>query len=341
MFFGFVVAFTAAVIFALIFIPFMRSIKAGQPIKTIGPVWHMSKQGTPTMGGWIFIVGTVAGLVLYDYTGNSSAYITHIALFVFALVYAIIGFVDDAAKVRKRDNDGMSAGMKFVLQLAVALAFLFLMRYMGYLHPNVYVPFFEITVPFPEPLYFAFAAFVIVGTVNAVNITDGVDGVLTGTSLPVVACFAAVAYVWKSYEITAFAVALFAAMLGYLLFNFHPAKVFMGDTGSLFLGGAICAMAFALDVPLILVPLGVLYIVETFSDLIQIAQAKYLRKRFGLKWKDVPEKVKIFKMAPLHHHLEKCGWSEYKIFIVFTLISTLCAVIAFFGVFERYGRLEV
>jgi phospho-N-acetylmuramoyl-pentapeptide-transferase len=188
------------------------------------------------------------------------------------------------------------------------------------------------TVPIPEWLYFVFAAFVIVGTVNAVNLTDGVDGLATGTSLPVCLFFVAVTFAWgKDFlELGIFASALLGGLMGFLVYNFNPAKVFMGDTGSLFLGGAVAAMAFAYDMPLILITIGIMYIIETLSDIIQVG---YFKLSHGKR---------VFKMAPFHHHLEMGGWtgkkwSEKELFVLFTGISLLFAVISFIGVFQRYA----
>ena len=222
--------------------------------------------------------------------------------------------------------------MKFLLQLSAALVFIFLMRRIGFVRPNLYIPFVGTTVPIPEWLYFIFAAFVIVGTVNAVNLTDGVDGLASGTSLPVCLFFVAVTFAWgKDFlELGIFASALLGGLMGFLVYNFNPAKVFMGDTGSLFLGGAVAAMAFAYDMPLMLITIGIMYIIETLSDIIQVG---YFKLSHGKR---------VFKMAPFHHHLEMGGWtgkkwSEKELFVLFTGISLLFAVISFIGVYQRYA----
>ncbi|MDR2360942.1 MAG: phospho-N-acetylmuramoyl-pentapeptide-transferase [Oscillospiraceae bacterium] len=332
MIFPLLAGFAAAVVFAMIFIPFLRAVKAGQPIKKIGPVWHMKKEGTPTMGGWIFIVGTASGCAVFALLNPAADIKPILAIFIFALVYAVIGFIDDIKKITKRSNDGLSGFAKLLLQLAAALALILLLRYLGYLTPNLYIPFAEVTIPLPELAYEIFATFVIVGTVNAVNITDGVDGVLTGVTLPVAACFSALAFAWGSVGIGGFGIALVGGLFGFLCFNFNPAKVFMGDTGSLFLGGAIAATAFALDAPLALVPLCLIYIWEVLSDIIQVIWFKYTKRKYK-------EGRRVFKMAPFHHHLEKSGWSEKKIFLVFTIFSVICAAATYYIMFERYGKL--
>lgn len=306
-------------------VPALRRIKAGQSIKEDGPVWHMTKQGTPTMGGLMFICAIAIVCISVGIEEIIKGNYGHLFVLLFAMMYGAIGFFDDYEKLKKKQNTGLTAKQKFLLQLVVAVAFIYLLRLFGYLKPNLYVPFIDKTIPLPEVVYFVFAAFVMVGCVNAVNITDGIDGLAAGVSIPVALCYAAVAFVWGYAELGIFAAALAGGLAGFLIFNFHPAKVFMGDTGSLFLGGAICAMAFALDMPLILVTLGIVYIIETLSDIIQIA---YFKLTHGKR---------VFKMAPLHHHFEMCGWTEKKIFVIFTSVSAIFALLSFMGVFDRYG----
>ena len=233
--------------------------------------------------------------------------------------------LDDYEKLKKKQNLGLTAVQKLILQLAAAFVFIFLLRYFGYLNPNLYVPFIDTTLPLGEVLYFAFAAFVIVGCVNAVNLTDGVDGLASGVTIPVGIFYMAISAYWGYESTGVFGAAMAGSLCGFLIFNFHPAKVFMGDTGSLYLGGAVCAMAFALDMPLVLVTLGFVYIVETLSDIIQVT---YFKLSHGKR---------IFKMAPIHHHFEMCGWSEEKVFTVFSTVSAIFAVISYIAVFKRYG----
>ena len=322
---AFLVSLVATVLLGRVLIPALRRLKAGQSIKRDGPVWHMSKEGTPTMGGLMFIAGILLAVLVtcipFFRSGNWSA----LAMLAISLVYGAIGLFDDYMKVRHHHNEGLKAGQKFILQLAAAAAFVLLLRYLGFLSPNLYVPFAGVTIPLPEAVYVIFAAFVIVGTVNSVNLTDGVDGLVTGVTLPVALCFFALAALWKMESQAVFAAALTAGLIGFLVFNFHPAKVFMGDTGSLFLGGAVAALAFALDMPLVLIPLGVVYICETLSDILQVLYFKITHGK------------RIFKMAPIHHHFEKCGWSEIKVFAVFSGVSLVLAVVTFFCVRSRYG----
>ena len=321
---AFILSLGVTIVAGLILVPVLRRKKAGQSIKECGPVWHRSKQGTPTMGGLMFIAGITAACLIAGYDEMKNGQFGHIFVLAFALIYAAIGFLDDFEKLIKKRNLGLTALQKFLLQLVAAIVFVLLMRLMGYLTPNLYIPFINVTVMIPEPVYFVFAAFIIVATVNAVNITDGVDGLVTGVSIPVAVCYAAIAFLWSFTHFGVFAAALCGGLVGFLLFNFHPARVFMGDTGSLFLGGAVCAMAFAMDIPLIIVPLGIIYVVEVLSDVIQISYFKLTKGK------------RILKMAPLHHHLEMTGWSEYKLFCVFTIISAIFAVLSYFAVSSRY-----
>jgi len=189
---------------------------------------------------------------------------------------------------------------------------------------SLYVPLVNVSIKIPMPIYYAFAAFVIVGTVNSVNITDGADGLATGVTIPVAFCFVALAYIWGHTTVGIFAVALLGGLIAFLIYNFYPAKVIMGDTGSLFLGGAVCALAFAMDMPIILVTLGFVFFIEAMSDIIQVSYFKLTKGK------------RVFKMAPIHHHFEMCGWSEYKLFAVFTTVSAIFAVISYFLVYHRY-----
>ena len=328
---AFVLAFLFSTAFGKYYIPWLRKLKAGQEIKANGPTWHMSKSGTPTMGGVMFIAAIGFVVLTVGFEAMLEGEFVHIFVYLFALVFGGIGFLDDWEKIAKKQNLGLTAKMKFLLQLAAALVFVLLMRQIGYLSPNLYIPFVNKTVSMPEWLYFVFAAFVIVGTVNAVNITDGVDGLASGTSIPVALFFVAVTYLWgQDYlELGIFASALVGGLMGFLVYNFNPAQVFMGDTGSLFLGGAVAALAFAYDMPLILVTLGIMYIIETLSDIIQVG---YFKLSHGKR---------VFRMAPFHHHLEMGGWSgkkwkEKELFVLFTGISLAFAIISFIGVFHRY-----
>ena len=323
---AFVIAFAVSAVVGFFLVPYLRRIKAGQSIKENGPTWHMSKQGTPTMGGLMFIIGIGLTIVVLGWKNMMAGSFVHLYVYLFALVFGVIGYIDDYQKVKHHHNTGLTALQKFVLQLAAAVAFLCLMRYEGMLSPNLYIPFWNTYIVLPWVVYLIFAAFVIVGTVNAVNITDGLDGLSSSVTVPVGLFFLVMAVVWPGFEqLGVFSGALVGGLLGFLVYNHYPAKVFMGDTGSLFLGGAVAALAFAYDMPLVLILVGIVYICETLSDIIQVG---YFKLTHGKR---------IFKMAPLHHHFEMCGWKETKVVAVFTAVSVIGCVIAYFAVYQRFS----
>jgi len=321
---SFIVAFGVAAIAGQILIPLLRKLKAGQSIRADGPSWHMAKQGTPTMGGLMFILAIGAAVATAGWEDIRAGNWNHVYVFLFALVFGAIGFLDDFQKLRHHDNEGLTAPQKFLLQLAAAIVFTVLMRRQGYLTPNLYVPFLGVEIILPWSLYMIFAAFVMVGTVNAVNLTDGIDGLATGVTIPVALFYLAVSAWYGLNELTVVSAALAGGLSAFLIYNFHPAKVFMGDTGSLFLGGMVCGLAFALDIPLVIPLVGLIYVVEVLSDIIQVV---YYRKTHGKRF---------FRMAPLHHHLEIIGWSETKLFCIFSGVTLVLCCLAFLGVMDRY-----
>ena len=320
---SFAVSFSVTVIVGLFLIPALRRIKAGQMIREDGPVWHNKKQGTPTMGGLMFITGITVACFTVGFGEMLEGRFGHVTVITFALVFAAIGLFDDYVKLKKKQNLGLKAKEKFALQLFVAIGYVSLMHLIGNLTTNLYIPFIDISIHIPTPIYYIFASFVIVGTVNSVNITDGADGLVTGVTIPVACCILALSYHLGHTTVGIFSAALLGGLVSFLIFNFYPAKVFMGDTGSLFLGGAVCALAFAMDMPLLLIVLGFVYIIEALSDIIQVMYFKLTKGK------------RIFKMAPIHHHFELCGWSEYKLFAVFTTVSTIFAIISYLGVYNR------
>ena len=302
----------------------LRKLKAGQEIRQDGPTWHNSKAGTPTMGGIAFILGSGIAAFACGWQQMVNGEFAHLYVYLFALCFGLIGFVDDYRKVRQHQNEGLTAKQKFVLQLLAAIVFLCLMRYEGLLTNDLYIPFVNVTVTVNWIVYLVFAAFVIVGCVNAVNLTDGIDGLATGVTIPVMLFYVAVSAWYGRSDLITAAAAMAGGLSAFLIYNFHPAKVFMGDTGSLFLGGAVCGMAFALDLPMVIPVVGLIYVVEVLSDIIQVV---YFKKTGGKRF---------FRMAPLHHHLEMGGWSENKLFCVFSGLTLLLCVLAFWGVMYRY-----
>ena len=319
------VSFVLTLVIGKFLIPELRKLKAGQEIREDGPTWHAGKAGTPTMGGIMFIVGTGVAVFVLGWRQMLQGEFIHLYVYLFALIFGLIGFVDDYRKVRQHQNEGLTAKQKFVLQLAAAVVFLCLMRYEELLTNQLYIPFFNTTVTINWIVYLVFAAFVIVGCVNAVNLTDGIDGLAGSVTAVTCVFFLAAGLLAKLTTLSLFASALFGGLLAFVAgYNHHPAKCFMGDTGSLFLGGAVAAMAFALDMPLVLIPVGIVYILETLSDIIQVA---YFKATHGKRF---------FKMAPLHHHLEKCGWSEWRIVGVFSAVTAVCSVLAWLGIQGRF-----
>ena len=325
-------AFVLAVVFGKLIIPALRALHAGQSIREIGPSWHNSKAGTPTMGGLIFIAAASLCTIAGGWRSMLAGNLTHLYVLAFALVFGIIGFLDDFMKVKYKRNLGLTAIQKLALQLAAAGAYLALLRWNGDLTCDLYIPFWNVTFDIPWLVYLIFAMFVIVGCVNSVNLTDGVDGLAASTTMPVCIFFAVISMLWgeRFLSLGVFASGLAGGLLGFLIYNFHPAKVFMGDTGSLFLGGAVAALAFAYDMPLILVTLGIMYIIEALSDIIQVG---YFKLTHGKR---------VFKMSPFHHHLEMGGWTGHKwketqIVALFAGVTVLFAVLSFIGVFHRFG----
>ena len=321
---SFILAFGVAASAGLILVPMLRRLKAGQMIREDGPTWHMSKQGTPSMGGLMFILAIAVAILIAGAEQLILGSSGHLVVFLFALVFGIIGFIDDFQKLRHKANEGLTAPQKFLLQLAAAIFFTIWLRKIGYLTPNLYIPFFNVEIALPWVVYMVFAAFVMVGTVNAVNLTDGVDGLATGVTIPVALFYLAVSSWYGRNDVGVLAAALAGGLFAFLMYNFHPAKVFMGDTGSLFLGGMVCGLAFALNIPMAIPVIGLIYVAEVVSDIIQVV---YFKKTGGKRF---------FRMAPLHHHLELGGWSEVKLFCVFSLTTAVLCVVAFAGVMNRY-----
>ena len=300
-----------------ILLPILRALKAGQSIREVGPTWHNTKTGTPMMGGLMFIFALIICLIANAFTMED-----YTAFFVLgvSLCFGLVGFLDDFFKLKFKRNLGLTSAQKAMLQLAVSAIYLYLLYKQGVMSCNLYIPFVNTTFEIHPLLYIFFAMFVMVGCVNAVNITDGIDGLCGSVTIPVMVFFTAAAVGMERFDLALLPAALLGALIAYLFYNWHPAKVFMGDTGSLFLGGVVCAMAFALDMPLILVLVGFVYLVETLSVILQVG---YFKLTHGKR---------IFKMAPIHHHFEMCGWKEVKIVLVFTGICALLCLVAWFGI---------
>jgi len=304
-------------------IPKLKSLKMGQKILDIGPRWHKSKEGTPTMGGISFIIAITAAVAVYVavklFGGcDIKDQLPLIFTFGLALLNGLIGIFDDSVKLTKKQNEGLSASQKLILQILVAAIYLVGMRAFGFISTALYLPFIGIELELGI-FYYIFAIVLIVGIVNSANLTDGIDGLVSSVSLIIMAFFAFCAFRLGSEGLGVISGAAMGGCLGFLVYNFHPARVFMGDTGSLFLGGMTVGAAFMMGSPLIIVLAGLIFIIEAMSDIIQVLYYKKTKKRF-------------FKMAPIHHHFEKCGWSEVKVVTVFTLFTLVMCLIAAFSI---------
>jgi len=316
--FAALVAFVVSVIIAPPIIKKIKVLKFGQKILEDGPVWHAKKENTPTMGGVIFVIAIIVAMLASLPHMIARCDFKPLLMLGVSTIFGAVGFVDDWTKVRHKTNKGLTAMQKLLLQIAAAALFVTAMRVLGYISPDLYIPFVKVTVSIPWYAYLVICVFIIIGADNAVNLTDGIDGLCTSVT-GVVALFFAVMLTLQNNIGADFAGALFGGLLGFFLFNKNPAKVFMGDTGSLFLGGAVCAMAFAYNMPLILITVGLVYIVETLSVIMQVG---YFKLTHGKR---------LFKMAPIHHHFEKCGWSEWKIVIIFSLITLAMCLLSVFA----------
>ena len=313
------ICFAATAILARIFIPVLKSYKIGQKIKDIGPRWHKSKEGTPIMGGLFFIAPIMLVMLAYffafmDLSQSSIRLLLSLAM---ALANGAIGFVDDARKLFKKQNEGLKAAEKFMLQLIVSALYLLAMTYLGGLTTELYIPFIDKSLELGKA-YYIIALLLLVGVTNSVNLTDGIDGLASCVTAVVCAFFALSAAVAANEGALYLAGAVFGGCLGFLVYNFNPAKIFMGDTGSLFLGGAVCAMAFMMNNPLIIIVVGIIYMAEVVSVILQVSYYKITKGK------------RLFKMAPLHHHFERCGWSENTIVAVFSAISLAACALAYF-----------
>ena len=303
-------------------IPVLKSRKIGQKIYDIGPRWHKGKEGTPIMGGLGFIIATVIGIAVisgvYIYYGRAMELLGVWMTLALALLNGLIGFFDDYTKLIKKQNQGFLAWQKLLLQLLVSAAYLWAMSACGFIDTALEIPYFDIELELGIFYYF-FAILFISGMVNSVNLTDGIDGLCSSVSAVVGAFFAVVAFIWLIPELAIFPATIIGGTIGFLMYNFYPAKIFMGDTGSLYLGGAVVGMAFLINEPLIIMVAGIIYLVEVASVILQVGYFKITHGK------------RIFKMAPIHHHFEKCGWSEVKIVGVFTLITAIACVLAYLG----------
>ena len=303
-------------------LPVLRALKAGQSIREVGPTWHNYKAGTPMMGGLMFIFALVICMLIAIPTMEDYSVFFVLAM---SLCFGAVGFVDDFCKMKKKRNEGLTSMQKLLLQLAVSALFLYAMYKQGTLNCELYIPFVNVSFTVHPLVYIFFAMFVMVGCDNAVNLTDGVDGLSSSVTLPVLVFFTAAAFCMGKIDLALMPACLVGGLIAYLFYNWHPAKVFMGDTGSLFLGGVVCGLAFALNIPLILILVGFVYIMETLSVILQVGYFKITHGK------------RLFKMSPIHHHFEMCGWKEERIVLTFAAVSAIMCVIAWFGISGLVG----
>lgn len=301
-----------------ILIPVLTKLKFGQSIRDEGPKWHQKKSGTPTMGGLAIIAAVVFGaLISYILTNRISLINSGVVLGAF--LYGVIGFADDYIKVVKKRNLGLTSKQKFTAQLIVSVLVTVFLSYTGVLGSEIYVPFVEGAVNIGL-LTIPLAIFVQLAVVNSVNLTDGLDGLASTVTMIVSLFFMICAIKLQNFSVAALMGASAAACLGFLFFNANPAKVFMGDTGSLFLGGVIAVGAISLKMPLVLIVAGGIYLIETLSVIIQVVSFKTTGKR-------------VFKMSPIHHHFEMCGLNEKKIVLLFSAVTIVLCILGYLIVF--------
>lgn len=309
-----ILGFLISVVLSPFFIPFLRRLKFGQSIREEGPKSHQKKTGTPTMGGIMILLSvTVTTLVIINKFSNISVEV-FLLLFV-TLGYGLLGFLDDFIKVVMKRNLGLTSKQKLIGQVIIAVVF-FVIFIQHEFSTVIRIPGTELSFDLGW-FYFVFLLFMLVGGSNAVNLTDGLDGLLAGTSAIAFGAFAVLAWNQSQYDVAIFSVAVVGAVLGFLVFNAHPAKVFMGDTGSLALGGAIAAIAIMLKLEILLVIIGGIFVLETLSVIIQVISFKTTGKR-------------VFRMSPLHHHYELVGWSEWRVVVTFWTVGLLFAVIGIY-----------
>lgn len=311
-----VISFAVTALLGKWMVPLLHRINFGQTIREEGPKWHRKKNGTPTMGGFLFIIGIFLAaavcLPLYYSQGGLDPYLRNQSLtkavggLLMALGFGLVGFIDDYIKVVKKRNLGLNVKQKLILQFLVAGAYLFSLWLSG-VGTSTLIPFIG-SVDF-GPAFWVLSALGIVAMVNAVNFTDGIDGLNASVTFFVAIAFMVLSGIMSLYGMSIAAAAVAGGCLGFLVWNFNPAKVFMGDTGSLFLGGIVCALGFGVNLPILILFIGIIYLCEILSVVLQVSYFK------------VTHGKRIFKMTPIHHHFEMCGWSEVKICVVFSVVT--------------------
>ena len=315
-------SFVASVLLSFVVVPILRRLKVGQIERAEGPQSHLKKQGTPTMGGIIMIIVilVIGGYLFWDYSKDqvevANALLPLIGV---AVGFGLIGFIDDFKKLVLKNTKGLSPKAKMLGLLIVAVAYTIVLVNVFEIGTDIYIPFVKEYITLPLWLYIPFAVIVMLATTNAVNLTDGIDGLSTSVTTIILTCLTVISILLGVKEVTVFGAILIGACLGFLLFNLHPAKVMMGDTGSLMLGGAIAGIALYLKIPLLLLIIAIIPIIETLSVMIQVTYFKKTGNR-------------VFKMTPIHHHFELSGWKENKIVSVFSIITLMFCIIGLFAI---------
>ena len=310
-------SFVASTVISMIVIPILRRLKVGQSERDEGPQSHLSKKGTPTMGGIILIISTliISAFLYIDYSASEPEIATRLLPMIFVTIgFGLVGFVDDFKKVVLHNTDGLSPKAKMAGLLIISIAYVAMLVFAFQNGTDIYIPFIKKSIELPVWIYIPFAVVVILATTNAVNLTDGIDGLATSVTTIILTCLTVISIIWNIKETTIFGCIVVGAGLGFLLFNLHPAHIFMGDTGSLLLGGAIAGISLYLKLPLLLLIIAIIPIIETLSVILQVSYYKKTKKR-------------LFKMSPIHHHFELSGWNENKIVSVFSLITLVASII--------------
>ena len=316
-------SFVITIITSLAIIPILKKLKVGQMERTEGPQSHLGKQGTPTMGGiiMILVITVLTGFLCYDYIKDNQSSVAKnlIPIAAVSIGFGLVGFIDDFKKLVLKNTEGLKPLYKMIGLLIFSVAFVLYITKVLNIGTETYIPFIKTYFTLPVWLYIPFAILVLLGTSNAVNLTDGIDGLATSVTALILTCLTVIGIIFNIKEIVVFGSITIGTCLGFLLFNLNPAKIFMGDTGSLMLGGAVAGMALYLKMPLLLLIIALVPVIETLSVMIQVRYFKKIGNR-------------IFKMTPIHHHFELSGWNENKIVSIFSIITLMLSVVGLLAI---------
>lgn len=316
-------SFVITIITSLAIIPILKKLKVGQMERTEGPQSHLGKQGTPTMGGiiMILVITVLTGFLCYDYIKDNQSSVAKnlIPIVAVSIGFGLVGFIDDFKKLVLKNTEGLKPLYKMIGLLIFSVAFVLYITKVLNIGTETYIPFIKTYFTLPVWLYIPFAILVLLGTSNAVNLTDGIDGLATSVTALILTCLTVIGIIFNIKEIVVFGSITIGTCLGFLLFNLNPAKIFMGDTGSLMLGGAVAGMALYLKMPLLLLIIALVPVIETLSVMIQV---RYFKKTGN----------RIFKMTPIHHHFELSGWNENKIVSIFSIITLMLSVVGLLAI---------